>query len=306
MTERNKERALQLVTTVGGKHQRGHINQRQIDVIKKEILPNIHCERKEIGIIAPYRDQVNLLVKALGEPEIDVATVHKFQGREKDVIVLSTVDDIVTNFSDDPNLLNVAVSRAKKKLIVVTSEEEQPLGSNIGDLISYIQYNNGEFTRSGINSIFDYMYDAYTAERMIFLAKHNKVSRYDSENLMYGLIQDELQKRENTGLRVISHVPLNVLIKDTSELSARECEFVNSSLSHLDFLIYSRVSKRPIVAIEVDGFYYHKSGTEQAERDKIKNHILEIYGLPLLRFATNGSGEAQRLSQKLDEILYGI
>lgn len=47
-------------------------------------------------------------------------------------IILSTVDDIITPFSDDPNLLNVAVSRAKKELIVVASEMKQPEGSNIG------------------------------------------------------------------------------------------------------------------------------------------------------------------------------
>lgn len=86
----------------------------------------------EIGVIAPYRNQVYKLKEELNRPEIDISTVHKFQGREKDVIVLSTVDDIVTSFSDDPNLLNVAVSRAKKELVVVASEMEQPAGSNMG------------------------------------------------------------------------------------------------------------------------------------------------------------------------------
>ena len=83
-------------------------------------------------MIAPYRNQVYKLKEELNRPEIDISTVHKFQGREKDVIVLSTVDDIVTPFSDDPNLLNVAVSRAKKELVVVASEMEQPAGSNTG------------------------------------------------------------------------------------------------------------------------------------------------------------------------------
>lgn len=83
----------------------------------------------------------------------------------------------------------------------------------------------------------------------------------------------------------------------------REKAFVNSGVSHLDFLIYSRVSKRPILAIEVDGYRYHKEGTKQAERDKIKDDILAQYGIPLVRLATNGSDEARILSGTLDEIM---
>ena len=303
MTERDGGKALELVTTVLGEHRRGHINQRQADVIKSEILPRLHCDKNKIGIIAPYRDQVQILRQQLQEPEIDIATVHKFQGREKDIIILSIVDDTVTEFSDDPNLLNVAVSRAKKKLIVVASEKEQAEGSNVGDLIGYIRYNNCDIRHSEISSVFDYLYEAYTAKRLEFLSKHKKVSEYDSENLMFALIQEELESLKDAALGVVCHMPLNVLLMDLSRLDARECDFVNSGLSHLDFLIYNRVSKKPLLAIEVDGFHYHKEGTEQAGRDEIKNHILEVYHLPLLRFATNGSGERQQLAGKLEEIL---
>lgn len=72
-------------------------------------------------------EQVDALNNAVGG-RIDVATVHKFQGREKDAIVMSTVDDTITEFSDDPNLLNVAISRAKQKFCLVVSGNEQPEG----------------------------------------------------------------------------------------------------------------------------------------------------------------------------------
>ena len=72
--------------------------------------------------------------------------------------------------------------------------------------------------------------------------------------------------------------------------------------THVDFLIYSKISKRPIVVIEVDGFHYHKEGTVQVERDKKKNHILELYGIPLMRFATNGSGEKEKIMEFLREM----
>ena len=303
MTANDRENAMQLVTTVAGEHKRGHMNQRQIDVICRDILPRLDCPQSEIGIIAPYRNQVECLQKELADTAIDVATVHKFQGREKDVIIFSTVDDMVTSFSDDPNLLNVAVSRAKKQFIIVASAQEQPVGSNVGDLIGYIRYNNCDVQHSEISSVFDYLYSQYTASRMEYLRKHRRISEYDSENLMYSLIQDELQRRNNTALGVVCHQPLQLLLRDQSRMDTDEKQFVNTGLSHLDFLIYNKVSKQPILAIEVDGFHFHKDGTEQAKRDKIKNHILEEYKLPLLRFVTNGSGERERLSAKLDELL---
>jgi len=303
MTDQKNAHALQLVTTVEGNHSRGHINQRQIDVIRAEILPELDCSASEIGIIAPYRDQVGQLVKDIANPEIDIATVHKFQGREKDVIIFSIVDDIVTIFSDDPNLLNVAVSRAKKKLIIVASDKNQPVGSNVGDLIGYIRYNNCDIRHSAISSVFDYLYAEYAERRHEYLKKQKRISEYDSENLMYGLIQEELEKREDIALDVICHQPLQLLFRDQSRMTEEERRFVNTGLSHLDFLIYNKVSKQPLLAIEVDGFQHFKDEKQKA-RDKKKDHILEVYGLPLIRFATNGSDERIRLTQELDKLIW--
>ena len=303
MTEDHGEKALKLVLTVPGHHERDHMNQRQIDAIQKEVLPELAFQREEIGIIAPYKNQARQIEKELNSPQIDVSTVHKFQGREKDAIILSTVDDIITPFSDDPNLLNVAVSRAKKELIVVASEMKQPEGSNIGDLIGYIRYHNCDVQHSAVSSVFDYLYKQYRETRLAYLQKRGRISEYDSENLMYHLIRDELEKREDQTLDVIFHQPLYLLIRDQVRLNRKERDFINNGLSHLDFLIYNRVSKQPILAIEVDGYQYHKEGTAQAERDRLKNHILEQYKIPLIRFATNGSNESKLLSDKLDEIL---
>lgn len=303
MTPDHGEKALKLVLTVPGQHERDRMNQRQIDVIKKDVLPGVAAADTEIGVIAPYRNQVYKLKEELNRPEIDISTVHKFQGREKDVIVLSTVDDIVTPFSDDPNLLNVAVSRAKKELVVVASEMEQPAGSNTGELIDYIRYHNCDVQYSAVSSVFDYLYKQYRDVRLDYLQKRGRISEFDSENLVYHLIRDELYQRKEQALDVVFHQPLYLLIRDLSKLDNREKAFVNSGVSHLDFLIYSRVSKRPILAIEVDGYRYHKEGTKQAERDKIKDDILAQYGIPLVRLATNGSDEARILSGTLDEIM---
>lgn len=80
-------------------------------------------------------------------------------------------------------------------------------------------------------------------------------------------------------------------------------QYVQNPATHIDFLLYNRINKKPILAIEVDGFRYHKADTAQAERDLLKNHILDLYGIPLLRFQTNGSGEREQMIKTLDEII---
>ncbi len=77
-----------------------------------------------------------------------------------------------------------------------------------------------------------------------------------------------------------------------------------NTATHVDFLVFNKISKKPIFAVEVDGFHYHKEGTKQKERDKMKDRILDLYGIPLLRFSTTGSGEKEMLEQMIGE--YGV
>jgi len=307
MTEnRGEQDTLSVFKTVTGNHRRDHINQRQIDVTIKDALPLLSdADPQDIGIIAPYKDQVSAIKKQLDSRPIEVDTVHKFQGREKDTILLTTVDDVVTDFSDDPYLLNVAISRAKKQLILVVSGNEQPVNSIIGDLISYIEYNNYKITKSEIRSIFDLLYRQYTDSRIAFLKKHSNISVYKSENLMYKAIVNilKLDRYSNLSINIICHQPLNMLIRDTKLLSDEERKYAMNPFTHIDFLLYNQINKKPVLAIEVDGFHYHKQGTKQYERDRLKDHILELYKIPLLRFPTNGSEECAKIEQFLDKYI---
>ena len=52
-------------------------------------------------------------------------------------------------------------------------------------------------------------------------------------------------------------------------------------------------------SLEVDGFRYHKEGTRQAERDRMKDEIFAKYEIPLLRLPTNGSNEIQKIKNAL-------
>ena len=298
-TDHGEEDVLSVVKTVEGNHERDHYSQRQIDVIKNEIIPKYDLNPKETGIITPYRNQV----KALGREitDIDAATVHKFQGKEMECIIISTVDDEISDFTDDPYLINVAVSRAKKKLMLVVTGNKQSKERNITDLIDYIEYNNFEVVESKIYSVFDYLYKQYTEARKAYLQKHKKISAYDSENLMYSLIEDILSDSKYSSLDVVCHFPLNMLIKNPEFLSEEECRYAMNPATHLDFLIYNRISKKPVLAIEVDGYEYHKKHTVQASRDLLKNRIMESYEIPLLRFMTNCSGEKEKIIEMLDK-----
>ena len=89
-------------------------------------------QASEIGIITPYSGQVRALSDIFdsnkGREEggqfagLEINTVDGYQGREKDVIIFSAVrsnPDGVVGFLSDQRRLNVAITRAKRGLIVV-------------------------------------------------------------------------------------------------------------------------------------------------------------------------------------------
>lgn len=76
-----------------------------------------------------------------------------------------------------------------------------------------------------------------------------------------------------------------------------------NTYTHLDFLIYNKITKKPLLAIEVDGYEFHKEGIAQAERDKLKNNIMNTCHIKLLRFKTNGSGEKEKIISTIKTLL---
>lgn len=298
----NKRQPLIVYKTAQGNHARERMNQRQIDIIKQEIIPNEKLEHVDLGIVTPYRNQTNALQKTFYGTSIKSDTVDKFQGRENEVIILSTVDNEISNFTDNPNRLNVAVSRAVDQLILVVNGNEIESDNNISDLIKYIEYNNFSIVQSELNSIFDLLYKGYEEERVKIIRKSGKISEFDSENLMFGLIKQVLTDEKFLKYDVLLHYPIRRLINDFYKLDEQEIKYASNSLTHLDFLIYNKLSKKPILGVEVDGFEFHKEGTKQAERDKMKDKILRKYNFPILRFRTNESNEKEKLTNKLNEL----
>ncbi|MCM1440677.1 MAG: AAA domain-containing protein [Roseburia sp.] len=293
MTKRqDEEKHLLALKTSEGHHCRGHYNQREIDAVKVELMPLLD-NLEETGIIAPYNRQVEQFHTQI--PEIEVATVHKYQGREKDTIIMSVTDDVITEFSDNANLLNVAVSRAKNKFCLVVTGNPQELKGNIYDLLGYITYQQGVVIESKLRSIYDYLFSQIEASR-----RDANVSEYDSENLTFELIEKiRTTYPQLSHIKTLCHYPMRSLIGGVFGLSEREAQYAMHPATHIDFLIINRVSKQPLLAIETDGYSYHNDKTEQFQRDRLKDHILEIYGLPLLRLSTIGHSEEQRIVEAL-------
>lgn len=303
---------MKVIRTVRGNHSRSVscndkvdvFNQREVDEFMhlKEQHPDIPLE--ETGIITPYKGQALRFREMVQDDRLEADTIHKYQGREKDIIVMSTVADHYNEFVDNANLINVAVSRAKKEFVLITNGNDNPGEGNIKDLIGYINYNHGKVEDSNLHSIFDLLYSSYTEQRKSYLKGKSRVSEFDSENIAYHVLSSILKKNAClSSLDIISHYHLNALINDTLRLTEEEKQFARASWSHVDFLIENRVSKQPVLVIEVDGFAYHHKGTKQAERDKLKESILSKYNIPLLRLSTVGSGEAGKIETKLYDII---
>ena len=88
-----------------------------VRVVKDYLKKGINED--EIGIISPYADQVKLIQDMC---DVEVKSVDGFQGREKEVIIISTVRSNANGnigFLKDLRRLNVAITRAKRKLIII-------------------------------------------------------------------------------------------------------------------------------------------------------------------------------------------
>ena len=294
---------MKVYITVKGSHARGHFNQRQIDVIDKEIMPELKqkLSEDEIGIVSPYNEQKIRLQNTINNEDIQVDTVHKYQGREKDAIIITTVNNQISEFIDDSKMLNVAITRSKRFLRLIVSNEICEKDSNINDLIKYIKYNNFEVIKSDVKSIFDLLYKENRLARLKYLKDKKRISLYDSENIAYNEIKNILN--DYNSLDMATHIPLLRILDNTNLLNEEELKYVRRDWTHIDFVIYNKMDKKPSLAVEVDGYAFHKKSTAQSKRDELKNKILEKYKIPLIRLSTIGSDEKNIIKNKLEEIL---
>lgn len=140
------------------------INRSEISVISSVLkkLSNAGYDlTKDVGIITPYREQEQELIREFGallqhgigdNAEAKIGTVHKFQGVEYKVVIFSSVvsraSDNLAFINQDCSLVNVAVSRAKETFIAVgdyTKLTESKKSNFVGNMTSYIK-DNGSYS----------------------------------------------------------------------------------------------------------------------------------------------------------------
>ena len=123
------------------------INEKSAEVVI-ECIEQIE-EDLNIGIITPYADQAKYLLqlikdKKLDDKRIECSTIHRFQGNERDIIIIDLTDaeplepGLLVRGTHGRNLLNVAVSRSRGKVIVIGEIEyfrKEASGSPVVELL---------------------------------------------------------------------------------------------------------------------------------------------------------------------------
>lgn len=111
-----------------------------LDVLDEALKHSLQPE--QIAVITPYKDQVDLLNHRNTVEELEINTVDGFQGREKEVVITSFVrsnHQQNIGFLRDLRRLNVSLTRAKRKLIMVGDSSTISGHSLYADLINYVK-----------------------------------------------------------------------------------------------------------------------------------------------------------------------
>lgn len=238
-----------------------------------------HREKK-IGVITPFVNQKKLIeeeLKQAGVSHVTCGTVHAFQGDEKDVILFSTALTDRTGIGtydwlkNNKELINVATSRAKDRLIVLSSIKNldrlhRDEGSD--DLYELVQYvrTNGEsgVTSKQVHSRALGVKPFSTATEEAFLANLN----HALENIW--LTQSRYSVKKEVA---ISHVFSENEDYDDLFYSGR-----------FDFVVYEKLpeAEMPLLAIELDGKEHYDDASVKA-RDLRKEKICRSHNLQLIR-----------------------
>jgi len=104
---------------------------------------------EDIAIISPYKAQTDKIDSKINQEELEVDTVDGFQGREKEVVIISLVrsnPDNEIGFLNEIRRMNVAITRAKRKLVVIGDEVTLNTNPFYQDFIEYVSKNGFHYT----------------------------------------------------------------------------------------------------------------------------------------------------------------
>ena len=209
-------------------------------------------------------------------------------------------DEEQIDFLNNPNLINVAISRAKKRLYILASEEVlSQEGSILRDLSKYYEYycNETKVLKTNVFSVFDLMYDDYAP----ILEKTKKellnISNFSSENIIATVIDEICKSGEYGALGYKFNYPLKYVVKIKTLTDLEDIKFVSNINTHCDFVIYNKLNKEIEMVVEVDGSQHREEC--QAKRDRRKDRLLENAGIKILRLSTTTIECKEKIIEKL-------
>lgn len=254
-------------------------------------------------VITPFKAQKDLLSKNFTAYAKSCGTIHSFQGRGEDTVYFSTVlnnlDVCNHHLKGEHNLftaelINVAVSRAKNRFVLVTDEAYFSTHSDlVRNLILYI-HKYGEKIPDQTVCLFDYLYKQ--------MRTYSKIDNCDNPfELEIWRVLNEWTKNKNN-IFVFAKLPLAELVSDKHYLETHyEIKaFVLNERTHIDFVIENQLGN-PVLAIEVDGEMHNTP--EQICRDKKKNAVLTHMHIPLLRVRSKAAFSRKDFIEEIEALL---
>lgn len=236
---------------------------------------------KKIGIITPFtnqRDCINQKLRENGIEDIQCGTVHAFQGDEKDIILfsLAVTDQTFAKtygwLKNNKELINVATSRAKEKLILLSSSRNLSRLHSHGeddDLFELAEY----IQTKGTSQV-----TPKTAETRALGIKPYSA---ETETAFLETLNHALSNILVTGKRYT--VQREVAISQVLDGNRQECALFHTG--QFDFVVYERQGagkELPVLAIDLDG-KEHLEDAEIRERERQKNQICRNYNFERIR-----------------------
>lgn len=235
---------------------------------------------KNIGVITPFVNQRKLIEEELERARVTnvtCGTVHAFQGDEKDVILFSTAVTKQTQagtyewLKNNRELINVATSRAKNQLILLSSRKElERLHGKDGEddlyeLAQYVWSNGSSFV---------------TPKQAASRALGVKPFSTETEEAFLENLTHALENIWLTQSRYVIHKEVAISHVFSENRSYHDL-FYNG---RFDFVVYEKQGSEeiPILAIELDG-KEHLEDEAVKIRDKKKNEICAEHDLQLIR-----------------------
>jgi len=235
---------------------------------------------KNIGIITPFVNQKKLIEEELERAKVDnvtCGTVHAFQGDEKDVILFSTAITEQTQagtyewLKNNKELINVATSRARDKLIVLSSRKN----------LERLHQKDGED-------------DLYELAQYVWSNGTTAVTPKQAASRALG-VKPFSSATEEAFLENLNHALGNIWLTQSryavyKEVAISHVFAGNESYNDLfyngrfDFVVYEKQGKQefPVLAIELDGKEHFEDEVVR-NRDRKKKAICTEHDLQLIR-----------------------